>query len=175
MEYYNLKICGLTRKLPIVSLGGKLKIASFSLLGDRILVEVVAKRLVRFLKQTDFDYLVGPEVKVVPLLQEVSRLLKKEKYIVCRKKIHGYMVSPLNLRVGPSLVMNGPDAKLLKGKKAVILDDVVSSGATMEAVIALIETAGGRVVKKVTVLRQEGQAETLKDLIFLGELPIFRT
>jgi len=175
MEYFKLEICGLSRKLPIVPLGPKIKIASFSLLGDRLLVEALAKKLAVKLKKTDFDVLVGPEVKVVPLLEEVSRIMKKERYIVCRKKIHGYMINPLVSKFAPGLVMNGQDAEILKSKKAIILDDVVSSGATMESVERLIALAGGRVVAKMAILRQEGQAQTLKDTAFLGELPIFRT
>jgi len=175
MKYYTLKTCGLTRKLPIVPLGPKIKIASFSLLGDRLLVEAVAKKVTSKLKNTNFDFLVGPEVKVVPLLEEVSRILGKERYVVCRKKIHGYMVSPLTSKDAPGLVMNGPDAEILKGKEIVVLDDVVSSGATMEAVERLIAIAGGKVVAKISVLKQEGQASALKDITFLGELPVFRT
>ena len=175
MNYFNLKICGLSRKLPIVPLGPKIKIASFSLLGDRLLVEALAKKVASKLNSINFDFLVGPEVKVVPLLEEVSRILGKERYIVCRKKIHGYMVSPLTSKNAPGLVMNGPDAEILRGREAVVLDDVVSSGATMESVERLIATAGGRVVAKISVLKQEGQARALKDMIFLGELPVFRT
>ena len=175
MEYYTLKIAGVVRKLPLVPLNSKIKIASFNLLGDRVLVEALAKLLVKSLKPFKFDYLVGPEVKVVPLLQELSKILKKERYIVCRKKIHGYMVAPLILKEKSGLVMNGPDAALIKGKKVVILDDVVSSGRTMEEVNLLINKAGGKVVAKIAVLRQEGEAETLDNLIFLAELPIYRT
>ena len=159
----------------MVPLGPKIKIASFSLLGDRLLVEALARKLAVKLKSTDFDFLVGPEVKVVPLLEEVSRLLKKDRYIVCRKKIHGYMVSPLTSKNGPNLVMNGSDATLIKGKRVVILDDVVSSGATMESLERLISAAGGKMVGKVAVLKQESKEETPKDIVFLGELPIFRT
>jgi adenine phosphoribosyltransferase len=175
MEYYKLEICGLTRRLPIVPLGPKIKIASFSLLGDRLLVEALAKKLALKLKKTSFDILVGPEVKVVPLLEEVSRILKKDRYIVCRKKIHGYMINPLVAKSIPGLVMNGLDAEILKHKKAVILDDVVSSGATMEAVEKLVALAGGKVVAKYTVLKQQDRVETLDDIQFLGTLPIFRT
>jgi len=175
MDYYTLKICGLSRKLPIIPLGAKLRIASFNLLGDRVLVEKLAVELSLKLKSLDFDFLVGPEVKVVPLLQELSRLLNKKRYIVCRKKVHGYMVSPLYLKGGAGLVMNGLDASYIKGKKVLILDDVISSGKTMEEVTTLVERARGKVIAKAAVLRQKGEAEALNDLIFLGELPIYRT
>lgn len=173
MEYYKLKICGLTRDLPIVPLGSKIKIASFNLLGDRLLVEALAKNLATKLREKDFDYLVGPEVKVVPLLEEVSRILKKERYVVCRKKIHGYMVKPLILKEMSGLVMNGPDAELIKNKQVIILDDVVSSGATMEAVEKLISLAGAKVVAKLCVLKQQGSYKSNDNLTFLAELPTF--
>lgn len=175
MEYFTLKIGRLERKLPIIPLGKNVKIASFNLLGDRVLVEEIAKALFVKLKKIKFDYLVGPEVKVVPLLQELSRLLGKKLYVVCRKKVHGYMVSPIVLKEDFGLVMNGPDADIIKNKKTVILDDVVSSGVTMETVTKLISRAGGEVVAKVAVLKQEGKIKALEDVIFLEELPIFRT
>ena len=139
------------------------------------MVEEIAKELARKLRKIDFDLLVGPEVKVVPLLQEVSKLLGKEKYVVLRKRIHGYMVNPLVLREATGLVINGSDAKLVKSKKTVILDDVVSSGTTMEMVERLIFLAGGRVEARVAVLKQGKGAKTLENIIFLGELPVFRT
>lgn len=175
MEYYTLKIAGITRKLPLISLTAKIKIASFNLLGDRVLVEAIAQLLAKKIKEIKFEYLIGPEVKVVPLLQELSQILKKERYIVCRKKIHGYMVSPLVLKEKSGLVMDGPDAALIQGKKVVILDDVISSGRTMEEVDLLVDKAGGEVVAKVAVLRQEGIDQARDNLIFLADLPIFRT
>lgn len=171
MGYYQLKIGKLRRSLPVVPVGKGLKIASFNLLGDRVLVEYLASRLAKKLDGVDFDFLVGPEVKVVPLLQEMSRILSKDRYIVCRKKRHGYMVSPL----GKFLVIDGVDAQLIAGKKVVVVDDVVSSGRTMRLVGELLDKLGSRLVAKVTVFKQgEPKDGFLKDLIYLGKLPIFR-
>jgi len=174
MKYYNLEIAGLKRKLPIVTLGPKVKVASFNLLGDRELVGVLAQKIVEKLKEIEFDYLIGPEAKVVPLLHELCRLLGKKRYVVCRKKVHGYMVSPLKSKRKPTLVLDGADLVFLEGKKVVVVDDVVSSGRTMQAIDELMEQAGVQVVARLAVFRQgKKAAQEVDDLIFLDELPLF--
>jgi adenine phosphoribosyltransferase len=175
MDYYTLKLCGLTRKLPIVSLGPKLKIASFNLLGDGELVEAVAKDLVKKIKKYQFDYLVGPEVKVVPLLQVLSKKLKKPRYIILRKNIMGYMTKPMTNKSKPTLVLNGPDAELLKGKKIIIVDDVVSTGRTIRVVKEIMEMAGAEVVGAVAVFEQgENEKKVAIPFSYLGTLPLFK-
>lgn len=175
MNYYTLKICGLTRKLPIVALGPKLSIASFNLLGDGELVEKLAEALARKLKKTDFDYLVGPEVKVVPLLQALSKKAGKPRYVVLRKHIMGYMVKPISDKIKPNLVLNGPDAALLNEKKVVIVDDVVSTGRTIKVVRELMRLVNAEVVGAVAVLKQGVEEEQFEiPFSFLGTLPLFR-
>lgn len=175
MDFYDLELCGLERKLPIVPLGPKLSIASFNLLGDGELVSAASRGLARKLKNSTFDYLVGPEVKVVPLLHQLSQLLGKKRYVICRKQIHGYMVEPTSTGRKPSLVLDGPDAKLLKGRKVVVVDDVVSTGRTLKIVDQLMQDAGAQTVARATVLVQgERYLEEFEDLIFLGRLPLFR-
>ncbi len=175
MEYYNLELCGLKRKLPIVSLGPKLKIASFNLLGDGELVEAVANKLTKELKKYEFDYLVGPEVKVVPLLQVLAKKLNKPRYIILRKNIMGYMTQPITNKSKPSLVLNGPDAKLLKGKKVIIIDDVVSTGRTIKVVQELMKMADAEAVGAVAVFKQGEKEEKIGiPFSFLGKLPLFQ-
>lgn len=174
MNFYTLKIGNVTRKLPIVSLGPHFKVASFNLLGDQELVDIVARELTKKLKGVEFDYLVGPEVKVVPLLHELSQILKKKRYIVCRKEIHGYMVSPLKSREANGLVINGMDAVLIRNKKVVIVDDVVSTGSTIHSVETLTKLADATVVAKIAVFKQgERLHPKQNDLIYLGDLPVF--
>ena len=174
MDFYILKIAGIERKLPIIALGPKIKVASLNLLGDTKLVKVLAESLAEKIRGIEFDYLVGPEVKVVPILHELSETLKKEKYIVCRKEIHGYMVSPVKSRGPAGLVIDGVDAKLIKGKKVVIVDDVVSSGRTMKAVEQLMEICSADVVAEVAVFRQgDRDGDELSKLMFVGSLPVF--
>jgi len=176
MEHYNLNFFGLKRKLPIVSLTPNIKIASVSFLGDVELTQKAAEKLADKLEDFDFDYLVGPEVKVVPLLFALSILLKKERFVVCRKSIKGYMVSPkvLNISNDPrinKLVLDGVDAQLIKGKKVAIVDDVVSSGATIVNLKKLLGEAGAKIVLTATVFKQ-GKLYQDK-LLYLFSLPVF--
>lgn len=174
MEFFTLNLCGVSRQLPLVSLGPKLQIASFNLLGDGELVESIAKEFEGRLRKLDFDYLVGPEVKVVPLLQALSTRLNKPRYIVLRKNIMGYMVNPLTGKTKPTMVLNGSDAQLLKDKKVVIIDDVVSTGRTIEVVSELIKSAGAEVVTVYAIIKQGESVENISVPFYsLGKLPIF--
>lgn len=174
MEYYKLNFLGLVRNLPLVAITPKIRVASVNLLGDAEFSEVLSREVVRKIKSIDFDIMVGPEVKVVPVLHEVTKLLNKKNYVVCRKNIHGYMVSPITSKTNPPLVINGRDANLLKGKKVVVLDDVVSSGKTINAICNLVEEIGGEVVKVVAIFKQEGLKDNLgKSFLYLSTLPIF--
>jgi adenine phosphoribosyltransferase len=175
VEEYTLKICGLTRQLPIVPLGPKLKIASFNLLGDGELVEKVADELAKKLKEIDFDYLVGPEVKVVPLVQVLAKKMNKPRYVILRKNIMGYMIKPVINKSKPILVLNGPDAALLIKKRVVIVDDVVSTGRTIRVVQEMMKTIGAEVVAAVAVFKQGEKEEEIEvPFSFLGVLPLFR-
>lgn len=176
MNFYPLKIGTIERKLPIVSLGRGIKVASFNLLGDSEMVEVIASKMARKLAKIDFDFLVGPEVKVVPLLHEITRVLNKKRYVVCRKNIHGYMVSPVASHNKPGLILDGNDAALLKGKNVVVVDDVVSSGLTMQVADELINSVGGKVVAHAAVFKQgERNNDFFRNLICLGTLPVFKS
>lgn len=176
MDYYRLELCGLIRQLPIVSLGPRLKIASFNLLGDGELVEKVAQKMEKKIRKFDFDYLVGPEVKVVPLIQSLSQRFCQRRYIILRKNIMGYMVEPISNRSKPTLVINGPDAKLVKGKRVLVIDDVISSGRTLGVIQELMEMVGAEVVGVVAVLIQ-GESKKKIDIPFscLGKLPVFES
>jgi len=176
MEYYTLNFFGLKRKLPLVRLTPKIKIASISLLGDTELTEKAADELAKKLKKFQFDYLVGPEVKVVPLLYALSQKLGQKRYVVCRKSIKGYMTSPQVLKISSGnrlnmLVLDGPDAQLVKGKKVAIIDDVVSSGVTLINLEKLLNQVGAKIVVTATIFKQGGQYQG--DLIYLASLPIF--
>lgn len=174
MDFYKLEICGLTRRLPIVALGPKLKIASFNLLGDGELVEKVAKKLEKEIKKFDFDYLVGPEVKVVPLLHVLSRNLNKPQYIILRKNIMAYMVKPFSLKSNPNLVVNGSDLEVLKGKKIIVVDDVVTTGKTIRAIDELMRAINVQILAVFAVFKQgESQEKINYPFFYLGKLPLF--
>lgn len=176
MEYYNLNFFGLKRKLPLVSLAPKIKIASISLLGDAELTEKAAEKLAEKLNKYQFDYLVGPEVKVVPLLYALSQKLGQRRYVVCRKSIKGYMTSPQVLKIPKGskfnmLVLDGPDAELLKGKKVAIIDDVVSSGATIVNLEKLLNQVGAKIEVTAAIFKQREQYQG--NLLYLMTLPVF--
>jgi adenine phosphoribosyltransferase len=181
MEYYPLELCGLKRKLPLVFVGRHTQLASFSLLGDGELVEKIAGELIKKLVKIKFDYLVGPEVKVVPLVAEMARRLKQARFVICRKSVKPYMVSPVILKPLPyfpkhvrQLVLDGTDAELLKSKRVVIVDDVISTGVTMRMMGRLMEKVGAAVSAYTAVLREGKQFDELTNLITLGELPVFK-
>lgn len=181
-DYYNIEICGLKRKLPLIPISKNTKIASLNVLGDTELTEKVASSLARKLKKYKFDYLVGPEVKVVPLIHELSSKLKHKKYVICRKSVKPYMISPVVLKplsyfpkhIRP-LVIDGVDRTLLAGKKVVIVDDVVSTGVTLRMIRHLMEKIGAEVVACVAIIRQGAkQFDEIENFIYLSELPIFK-
>ncbi len=181
MDFYEITICGLKRKLPYIQIGKNTKIASFNILGDVELVSALAQKISKDLKALDFDYLVGPEVKVVPLIQEVAKLLGHKKYIICRKSIKPYMRAPIKItplshfpkHVKP-LVIDGVDAKLIENKKVIIIDDVVSTGVTLRMLNKLMEQVNTEVVGYYVVIKQGKQFDTFKGLQHLAEIPIFK-
>lgn len=181
-DFYNLKIAGLKRKLPLIPVSPKTKIASFNILGDTELTQKVALALARKLKKYTFDFLVGPEVKVVPLIYELSKKLGHKRYIICRKSVKPYMLAPLVIKplayfpkhVRP-LVMDSVDKNLLTGKKVVIVDDVVSTGVTLRMIRHLMQKVGAEVVACAAVIRQgNSQFDEIENFVYLAELPIFK-
>lgn len=181
MEYYELEICGLERRLPLIAVGRTTRLASFSLLGDVELTGKLAEVLVEKLKKYKFDYLVGPEVKVVPLIAEMAAKLGHKKYIICRKSVKPYMVSPVVLKPLPhfpkhvrQLVLDGGEAGMLAGKKVVVIDDVISTGVTMRMMGKLMEKVGAEIVSYAAVLKQGKQFDKFENLLTLAELPVFK-
>jgi adenine phosphoribosyltransferase len=181
VDYFDLKICGLKRRLPLIYVGKKTRIASFSILGDVELTDCIADEIAKRLKKVDFDYLVGPEVKVLPLIHGVAKRLDHKRFVICRKSIKPYMISPVKLEplsyfpkhVKP-VVINGRDAELLKGKRVVVIDNVISTGVTMRMISKLMEKLNAQVVAYSVALKQGEQFDEIKNLYYLAELPIFK-
>jgi adenine phosphoribosyltransferase len=174
MNYYTLRICGFIRQLPIIKIGPRYSIASFSLLGDIELVEVIARELVERIKYLDFDFLVGPEIKVLPLVYQMSNLLGHKNYIIARQKILGYMISPIKSDGRKPLVLNGKDAKVLHHKKVVLVGDVVSTGKTTKEMENLMAKVEAQILAVACVLKQgELQVRIDKPLFYLQTLPLF--
>ena len=174
---YELTVAGVTRQLPIIQIAPDLAIASFVILGDCELVTAAAPLLAE--KLPEIDYIVTAEAKGIPLANEVSRLLGLPYYIVARKSIKPYMRTPLTDEVNSittqktqSLCLDGKDAMAIRGRRVAVLDDVISTGASLEAVERLVEKAGAEVVARAAILA-EGDAAKREDIIFLEELPLF--
>jgi len=175
---YTLYVAGIKRILPILRLNETLSIASFVLLGDTELVVKSAPLLAE--KLPDLDILVGAEAKGIPLVHELSRILNKERYVIARKSIKPYMgsavideVLSITTQVPQILALDEMDAKRLKGKRIALIDDVISTGASLSALERLVEQAGGIIVAKAAILA-EGDAANREDIIYLEKLPLFR-
>ncbi len=175
-EYYTLKIAGLERKLKRFAVSDSLDIAAFILFGDVELTQACANSLLE--KVPDFDYIVTPEAKSIPLAYEMSRISGK-KYIVARKGVKVYMDNPVSYTVRSittqkeqTLYLGHEDGDLLKDKKVLILDDVISTGESLKAVIGLVKEFGGNIVASCAPLA-EGDAADRNDIIFLEKLPLF--
>lgn len=176
-EYYTLNVAGVTRQLPIIQVSEALAIASFVILGDCEIVTKAAPLIEQKLPQV--DYIVTAEAKGIPLVHELCRLRGLPYYIVARKSIKPYMDHPLTDEVvsittqkAQTLCLDGKDALLLKGKKVAVVDDVISTGESLQAIERLVEKAGGEIVAKAAILA-EGDAAKRSDIIFLEELPLF--
>lgn len=175
---YELKVAGVTRKLPVIQISDDLAIASFVILGDTEIVCSAARELAE--KLPEVDVLVTAEAKGIPLVFEISKLLKMKNYIVARKSIKAYMEDPLVNEVESIttqkkqlLCLDKKDAEDIKGKKVAIIDDVISTGESLRAVEELVNKAGGIVTARAAILA-EGDAADRKDIIYLKKLPLFQ-
>lgn len=175
-EYYELKIAGLTRNLQKFAVSDSLDIAAFILFGDVELTECCAKELLK--KVPKFDYIVTPEAKSIPLAYEMSRISSK-KYIVARKGVKVYMDNPVKVtetsittQKEQSLYLGHEDGDLLDNKRVLIVDDVISTGESLKAVIKLVEAFNGNIVACCAPLA-EGDSANREDIIFLEKLPLF--
>ncbi|MCY6483026.1 phosphoribosyltransferase family protein [Clostridium aestuarii] len=174
---YELNICGIKRNLPILKINEELEIASFVILGDTELISNVAPSLAE--KLPEVDVLVTAEAKGIPLVYEISKILNMKEFIVARKTIKPYMKNPICDEVvsitsqkKQLLCLDGIDANKIKGKKVALIDDVISTGESLNAIERLVEKAGGIITAKASILA-EGDAAEREDIIFLEKLPLF--
>ena len=169
-------IGGIERQLKRFPVSDTLDIAAFILFGDVELTEACAKELLK--KAPEFDYIVTPEAKSIPLAYEMSRLSGK-KYIVARKGVKVYMDNPIEYKETSittqkeqSLFLGHEDGDLLTGKKVLIVDDVISTGESLKAVQGLVKAFKGNIVASCAPLA-EGDAADRDDIVFLERLPLF--
>lgn len=177
-EYHSVEIAGLKRDLRLFEIKPGLKIAILNILGDTELVQVCAKELAKQLKDTEYDVLVTAEAKSIPLAHALSVETQKP-YVVLRKSYKPYMgaalkAETLSITTGQpqTLILDEKDVEMMKGKKVVILDDVISTGSTLQGMRMILEKAGSSVVAEAAIFT-EGDRAQWSDIISLGHLPLF--
>ena len=177
MSVYTIDIAGMKRDLPICPLNENLSIGAFVMFGDVELTIHCAAELLK--KLPACDYLIAPEAKAIPLIYEMSRQ-SGLPYLLARKKAKAYMsgvfrvdVQSITTAGTQTLVIDTADAERMKGKRIVILDDVISTGESLRAMETLVNEAGGDIVAKMAVLA-EGDAAARTDITFLAPLPLFK-
>ena len=174
---YEMDIAGLKRDLPICPVTDDLSIGAFVMFGDVELTVHCAAELLKL--APEYDYLIAPEAKAIPLLYEMARQSGAEKYFLARKGATAYMsgvfeveVKSITTAAVQKLVIDTADAELIKGKRMLILDDVISTGESLRAMETLVTEAGGIIAGKMAVLA-EGDAINRDDIIVLAPLPLF--
>ncbi|MBR6951527.1 MAG: adenine phosphoribosyltransferase [Oscillospiraceae bacterium] len=174
---YPMTIAGVDRELPLCRLSDDLMIGAFVIFGDVELTIACARALLE--KAPEFDYMVAPEAKAIPLIYEMARQSGRNEYFLVRKKKKAYMdgvfevdVNSITTEGTQKLYMDGADARKMKGKRILIIDDVISTGESLRAVETLVEKAEGVVVGRMAILA-EGDARGRDDIIFLEPLPLF--
>ena len=175
--YYPMNIAGLDRKLPICRVTDDLYIAGFVIFGDQELTVACAKALLE--KAPEYDYIITAEAKGIPLAHEMARQSGAKKYFLARKAPKLYMTGVFEVAVKSittakeqKLYLDVADAEMMKGKKILLVDDVISTGESLRALEVLVEKAGGIIAGRMAILA-EGEAQDRADLIYLEKLPVF--
>ena len=177
-DIFKIDLDGFVAELPILPLPSGIKIGFFNLHGDSSLTEHCGKKLAE--KLGDCDVLLTAESKGLQLTHCIARELGHRYYAVARKSKKLYMQDGISVEIDASITtgkeqkmyLSRHDVELLKGKKVAIIDDVVSTGASLIGMEKLVEKAGGIIYKKAFVLA-EGDAAKREDIVFLAELPLF--
>ena len=197
---YKMNIAGLDRELPLCKVSDDLYIGAFIMFGDAEITVACARELLARAPK-DYDYLLTAEAKSIPLIHEMARQSGAREYFVARKGLKVYMPHPLHVTVrsittqhDQDLYLSGEEADKIRGKRVLIVDDVISTGdstgphlhftiyyngsdvistgESLHAMEELVEKAGGTVAGRMAVLA-EGDAQNRKDIVYLGKLPVF--
>ena len=175
--YYTMKVAGLERDLPICPVNDSLSIAGFVIFGDPELTVACARELLA--RAPEHDYILTAEAKGIPLAHEMARQAGDARYILARKAPKLYMKDLFEVSVRSittareqKLYLDGADAELMKGKRILLVDDVISTGESLAALEALAEKAGGIICGRLAILA-EGDAQDREDLLYLEKLPLF--
>jgi adenine phosphoribosyltransferase len=177
-ECYRVQICGLMRDLPLFEVAPKVRIAIFNMLGDTAVVEAIADELAGRVPR-DVDALMTAEVKSIPLAHALAVRMNLP-YVVARKTRKPYMVGAINVEVvsittgTPQLLwLDGKDLRLVKGKRILLVDDVISTGSTLAGMRKLVIEAGGTVVAEAAALTEGNDPAKWTHIIATGNLPVF--
>ena len=175
--YHRMTIAGLERDLPLCPVSDTLYIGAFVIFGDQELTVACARDLLA--KAPEYDYIITAEAKGIPLAHEMARQAGDAKYILARKGVKVYMrdvfsstVRSITTAKEQTLYLDGNDAALMKCKRILIVDDVISTGESLRALEVLVEKAGGIICGRMAILA-EGDAQDRSDLIYLEKLPVF--
>ena len=176
---YKMNIAGLDRELPLCKVSDDLYIGAFVMFGDAEITVACARELLARAPK-DYDYLLTAEAKSIPLIYEMAKVMKMPRYVIARKSVKGYMRNPIittvnsitNMGREQILVVDEQDAAFIRGKKVAVIDDVISTGSSLQAIEKLVKESGGEVVARAAVLA-EGDAANRKDIIFLEKIPLF--
>ena len=175
--FYHMRIAGLERDLPICPVNENLSIAGFVIFGDQELTVACARELLA--KVPKYDYLITAEAKGIPLAHEMARQAGNAKYLLARKAPKLYMRDVFSVNVNSittanqqQLYLDGADAALMKGKRILLVDDVISTGESISALEALVTKAGGIICGRAAILA-EGDAQDRPDIVYLEKLPLF--
>jgi adenine phosphoribosyltransferase len=176
-KYYEIQIAGLKRKLPLCPISNDLYIGAFILFGDVELTVTCAKELLK--KAPEYDVMITAESKGIPLVYEMTKQAGLNKYLLARKSAKLYMKDVVKVEVQSittekrqMLFIDRNDAEYMKGKRVLIVDDVISTGESVKAVEKLVQDSGGIVAGRMTILA-EGDANKRDDIIYLEHLPLF--
>lgn len=176
---YSIEIAGLKRELPLCKITDDLYIGAFICFGDAELTEACGRELLKLVPAEDYDYLFTAEAKSIPLIHEMARQSGAKKYFIARKGPKAYMPDPLCVEdksittAGTQkLYLGRDDADLIRGKRILLIDDVISTGGSLLAMEALVKEAGGTVAGRIAVLAEGGAADR-EDIKFLAPLPLF--
>ena len=174
---YRLNVAGIERDLPLCPIGENLYIGAFVLFGDVELTEKCAKAL--YEKAPEHDVMITAESKGIPLVHAMCAASGKNRYVLARKSVKLYMkdvvaceTQSITTAAKQTLYIDGDDAAYMKGKRVLIVDDVISTGGSLKSLENLVESAGGKIVGKMTILA-EGDATERNDITYLQRLPLF--
>lgn len=175
--FYRLNVAGLERDLPLCPIGDNLNIGAFVLFGDVELTETCARELCK--RAPEHDVMITAESKGIPLIHAMCRIAGENRYVLARKSVKLYMrdvvkceVQSITTSARQTLYIDGADAEYMKGKRVLIVDDVISTGGSLHALEELVRQSGGIIAGKMAILA-EGDAMERKDITVLGKLPLF--